>query len=110
MEIYLMELNLWNIVEAAAKPPTPKDGEIAFNAWSKKNSVALYLIRESCGLEAFPLIGKISMAKITWDTLAEKYKPKSTDSGNYLSHLSLWNINMHSKISLENATMQDNDK
>ena len=103
MEIYLMELNLWNIIEAATKPPTPKDGEIAFNAWSKKNSVALYLIRESFRSVALPLIGKVSMAKITWDTLAEKYEPKSTDLGNYLSHLSLWNINMHSKMSLEYA-------
>ena len=77
MKAYLTELNLWDIVEAAIEPPTPKNDEIAFEDWSRKNALALYLIRESFGSDALPLIGNISTAKIAWDTLAKECKPKS---------------------------------
>ena len=77
MKAYLMEQDLWDIVEAATEPPTPKNDEIAFKDWSRKNALALYLIREWSGSKGFPLIGKISTAKIAWDTLVEMYKPKS---------------------------------
>ncbi len=87
MKAYLMEHDLWDIVEAATKPPTPKNDKIAFKDWSRKNALALYLIREWSGSKEFPLIGKISMAKIAWDTLAEMYKPKSK-----LSLSSIWKI------------------
>ena len=80
MESYLMKLDLWDIVEAATKPPTPEDEAIAFKDWSKKNGLAIYLIWESFGPDAFPLIGKISTTKIAQDALAEKYKPKSKAS------------------------------
>ncbi|GMY20969.1 protein ACCELERATED CELL DEATH 6-like isoform X2, partial [Fagus crenata] len=76
MKAYLMELDLWDIVEAATEPPTPKNDEIAFKGWSINNALALYFIRASSESKAFPLIGKINTAKIAWDTLAEKYKPK----------------------------------
>nr|POE66829.1 hypothetical protein CFP56_71355 [Quercus suber] len=56
-----MNEDLWNIVETTTEPTTP--------AWSKKNAMALYLIRESCGSDRFSLIEKISKAKIAWDTL-----------------------------------------
>ena len=67
MKAYLMEHDLWDIVEAATEPPTPKNDEIAFKDWSRKNALALYLIREWSGSKEFPLIGKISTAKIAWD-------------------------------------------
>ena len=79
LKTYFMDHNLWDIVEATTKPPMPEDDEIAFKAWSKKNALALYLIRESCGSSVFPFIGNISEAKKAWDTLAEKFKP-GTDS------------------------------
>ena len=47
MEAYLNERELWDIVEAATEPPKPEDDEIAFNDWSKRNAIALYLICES---------------------------------------------------------------
>ena len=77
MKTFLKEHDLWNIVETTTEPTTP--------AWSKKNALALYLIRESCGLDRFSLIGKISMAKIAWDTIAEMNKSNTDpDSGSYL--------------------------
>ncbi|KAM4071931.1 hypothetical protein ACB094_11G098700 [Castanea mollissima] len=66
MQAFLMEHDLWNIVETTSEPTTP--------AWSKKNALALYLIRESCGSDRFSLIEKISIAKIAWDTFAEMSK------------------------------------
>ena len=73
MKAILMDHDLWNIVETTTEPTTP--------AWSKKNALALYLIRESCGQDRFSLIEKISMAKIAWDTIAEFF----TYSGSFLS-------------------------
>jgi hypothetical protein len=93
METYLMELDLWDIVEAATEPPTPKNDEIAFKDWSRKNALALYLIREWSGSKEFPLIGKISTAKIAWDTLTEMYKPQSK-----LSLSSIWKIQFGARL------------
>ena len=69
MKTILMNHDLWNIVETTTEPTTP--------AWSKKNALALYLIRESCGSDRFSLIEKISRAKDAWDEIA--------DSGSYFS-------------------------
>ena len=69
MKTILRNHDLWNIVETTTEPTTP--------AWSKKNALALYLIRESCGLDRFSLIEKISNAKTAWDKIA--------DSGSYFS-------------------------
>ena len=60
MKTILRNHDLWNIVETTTEPTTL--------AWSKKNALALYLIRESCGSDRFSLIEKISKAKIAWDT------------------------------------------
>ncbi|KAM4081490.1 hypothetical protein ACJW30_11G096400 [Castanea mollissima] len=71
---FLMKHDLWNIVETTTEPTTP--------AWSKKNALALYFIRESFGTAVFDLIEKISMAKIAWDTIAEMNKSSADpDSG-----------------------------
>ena len=69
MKFFLKEHDLWNVVETTTEPTTP--------AWSKKNALALYLIRESCGSNRFSLIEKISKAKNAWDKIA--------DSGSYFS-------------------------
>ena len=58
----LMNCHLWNIVETTTEPTTP--------ASSKKNALALYLIRESGGLARCDSIKKINNAKHAWDTLA----------------------------------------
>ncbi|XP_075644587.1 uncharacterized protein LOC142615704 isoform X4 [Castanea sativa] len=63
---FLMKHDLWNIVETTPEPTTP--------AWSKKNALALYFIRESFGSDGFYLVEKISKAKDAWDTFAEKSK------------------------------------
>ena len=71
MKTILMDHDLWNIVETTTKPTTP--------TWSKKNALALYLIRESCGQDRFSLIEKISKAEDAWDELAGSYfSPKDT--------------------------------
>ena len=69
MKTCLMEHDLWNIIKTTTEPTTP--------AWSKKNALALYLIRESCGSDRFSLIEKISKAKDAWDEIG--------DSGSYFS-------------------------
>ncbi len=86
MKTYLMKHDLWDIVKATTEPPTPEGDGIAFTAWSKKNSLALDLIQTSCGPDILSEIRNISTAKLAWDTLEEKYKPKSK-----LSLLSLEN-------------------
>ena len=69
-----MDHDLWNIVEKTTEPTTP--------AWSKKNALALYLIRESCGSDRFSLIEKISKAKDAWDEIEFNsgiyFSPKDT--------------------------------
>ncbi len=101
MKNELIKQNLWDVVEATTEPPTLEYDEIAFKAWSKNNCLALYLIRESLGPLAFPLIGKFDTAKKAWDTLAQKYNPKSK-----LPLSSIWKIQVlkHSKIILKFAT------
>ena len=77
MKTFLMNHDLWNIVETTTEPTTP--------AWSKKNALALYLIRESCESGIFSLIEENSMPKIAWDTFAEMNKSSADpDSGSYL--------------------------
>ena len=68
MNKILRKHNLRKIVETTNEPTTPN--------WSK-DALALYLIRESCGLDRFSLIEKISNAKTAWDKIA--------DSGSYFS-------------------------
>ncbi|XP_075644032.1 uncharacterized protein LOC142615207 [Castanea sativa] len=71
---FLMNHDLWNIVETTTEPTTP--------AWSKKNALALYFIRESYGSDGFDLVENISKAKDTWDTFAEESKSSAyPDSG-----------------------------
>ena len=78
MKTFLMNHDLWNIVETTTEPTTPD--------WSKKNALALYLIRESCESGSFSLIEKISMAKIARDTFVEMNKSiVDPDSNSYLS-------------------------
>ena len=102
MEVYLKAYDLWDIVEAATEPPKPENDEIAFNAWIKKNAMALYLIRESS--EAFFSFKKSTRtAKIAWDTLAEYHN----SGGSCLSfNLFLYIIVAISLLSLENEHAQ----
>ena len=60
MKTILMKYDHWNIFETTTEPTSA--------AWSKKNALALYLIRESCESDKFSLIEKIRKAKIAWDT------------------------------------------
>ena len=91
MESYMNKLNLLDIVKTTTNRSTLEDDGIAFKDWSMKNALALYLILASFGSKADTLIGKISEAKIAWDTLAEKY---DSDSGSNLSFL--WKIHAQS--------------
>ena len=97
MKTYLMTIDLWDIVEATTEPPAPED-EIAFNAWSKKNAMALYLIEESSS-KFFDAYSNTESnfafnnfdstdhraAKIFWELLEEKL---SMERGSYLSFVS----------------------
>ena len=80
MEAYLKQQKLWDIVEAATEPPKPEDDETAFNDWSKKNAIALYLIWESSNA-IFSFKKSTRTAQIAWDTLAEF----GESGGSYLS-------------------------
>ena len=102
MEAYLKFYVLWGVVEAATEPPNPKDDENAFNAWSKKNAKALYLIWES-SYAFFSFKRSTRTAQIAWDTLAEFYNPGgSYPSFNFL----LYRIVAISLLSLENERDQ----
>ena len=78
---YLVAHDLWDIIEATTQSPRQEDDEVAFKAWSRKNLIALYAIRNSCGPDIFSEISDIISAKIAWDTLAENYNlPEGTNS------------------------------
>ena len=66
--------NLRKIVETTNEPTTLD--------WSKKNALALYLIRESCGLDRFSSIEKISKAEDAWEEIEFNsgiyFSPKET--------------------------------
>ena len=98
MEDCLRQRHLWDIVEAATEPPKPEDDENTFNAWSKKNAKALYLIWESS--DAFFSFKKSTRtAQIAWDTLEEFGSP----GGSYLSfNILLYRIVAISLQSLKN--------
>ena len=102
METYLKQQKLWDIVEAATEPSKPKDDENTFNAWSKKNAIALYLIWETS--DAFFSFKKSTRtAKIAWDTLAEF----GNSGGSYLYfNFLLYRIVAISRPSLENERDQ----
>ena len=95
---YLITHDLWDIVEETNKPPQQEDDGIVFHAWSKKNSIALQVIKNSCKLDTLFEIWEINSAKVVWNTLAEKYLPENTNSGLSLSlSLSLSLIHMHAQ-------------
>ena len=73
MKKNLMTIGLWDIVEATTEPPEPED-EIAFNDWSKRNAMALYLIMESSSKfddndsEFFSISTNHSTSKVNFDS------------------------------------------
>ncbi|GKV48013.1 hypothetical protein SLEP1_g54855 [Rubroshorea leprosula] len=71
MQHYLELQDLWEVIQSDRMPQGGNRKE-----WSKKNALALYAIRISCGTEAFDQIKKISHAKTAWDALADKLKPR----------------------------------
>jgi len=73
VKTYLMDHDLWDVIEATTEPPSLEDDEAAFKAWSMKNSIALHVIQISCGPDTISKIIQISSAKIAWDTLAKMF-------------------------------------
>jgi hypothetical protein len=101
VKTYLMDHDLWDVIEATIEPPSLEDDEVAFKAWSMKNSTALHVIQISCGPNTISKIIQISSAKIAWDTLAKKFFPVlkednyaywSVQIKNYLMAHDLWEI------------------
>ncbi|KAL4599311.1 hypothetical protein ACB092_11G118100 [Castanea dentata] len=78
MKAYLKACDLWNIVEAATQPPKPEDDEIAFNAWSKKDAIALYLIRESSSA-FYSSLFPAGTAQNAWDIMAKFYNSEGRE-------------------------------
>ncbi|KAB1202911.1 hypothetical protein CJ030_MR8G002094 [Morella rubra] len=78
MKTYLIAQDLWEVVEGIQETPDQETNDFAFKAWSKKNSMALHVIQISCGPNSFSTIREISLAKIVWNTLAEKYTMRKT--------------------------------
>ncbi|KAK4593446.1 hypothetical protein RGQ29_017523 [Quercus rubra] len=88
LKTYLMAQDLWEIVESRSDPPAPEI-EAAFKAWSKTNAMVLHVIQMSCQPNRFSDIREISSARIAWDTLAEKYKPKRPDPSSSIAPVPL---------------------
>ena len=78
VKTYLMALDLWGVVESRSDSSRPEN-EAAFKVWSKTNAMALHVIQNSCGPDTFSDIREITSARIAWETLAGKYKPKGPD-------------------------------
>ena len=78
VKTYLMAQDLWDIVESRSSSPT-SENVAALKVWSKTNAMALHVIHISCGPDTFSDIRDITSARIAWETLAGKYKPKGPD-------------------------------
>nr|POF00643.1 hypothetical protein CFP56_26211 [Quercus suber] len=91
----LMAEDLWDIVEATNEPPTPEN-EAAFKAWRKMNAMALRVIQNSVGSDRFSDIMEITSARIAWETLAEKYKPKGPNPSSSMASVPLEEDNLDS--------------
>ena len=68
----LMAQGLWDVVEPRIGFPTPENVAVL-------NAMALYVIQNSCGPDTFSDIREITSARLAWETLAGKYKPKGPD-------------------------------
>ncbi|KAL4599441.1 hypothetical protein ACB092_11G127500 [Castanea dentata] len=95
VKTHLMAEDLWDIVEATNEPPTPEN-EAAFKAWRKMNAMALRVIQSSLGPDIFSDIMEITSARIAWETLAEKYKPKCPDPSSSMASVPLKESNLDS--------------
>ncbi|GLT37189.1 hypothetical protein SLA2020_115220 [Shorea laevis] len=69
MQHYLELRDLWEVIQSHRMPQGGNREK-----WTKKNALALYAIRISCGTETFDQIKKIPHAKTGWDALAVKLK------------------------------------
>ncbi|KAK4593421.1 hypothetical protein RGQ29_017506 [Quercus rubra] len=84
----LMAQGLWDIVESRSGSPTPEN-EAVFKVWSMTNAMALHVIQNSCGPDTFSDIREITSARIAWETLAGKYKPKGPDPSSSMASVPL---------------------
>ncbi|GKV34303.1 hypothetical protein SLEP1_g42680 [Rubroshorea leprosula] len=74
MQHYLVAQDLWDVVLSSEMP----DGEDP-REWIKKNALALYAIKISCGAEKFDRIKEINSAKDAWNALADLHKQPNED-------------------------------
>ncbi|GKV49113.1 hypothetical protein SLEP1_g55880 [Rubroshorea leprosula] len=74
MQHYLVAQDLWDVVLSSEMP----DGEDP-REWIKKNALALYAIKISCGAEKFDQIKEINSAKDAWKALADLHKQPNED-------------------------------
>jgi hypothetical protein len=97
---HLMAHDLWDIVETTPEPHNQEDDYIVFHAWSKKNSKALHVIKNSCEPNTLFEILEIRSAKVAWNTLEKKYLSTSSGLSLLLSlplSLSLSLMHMHAQ-------------
>ncbi|KAL0008127.1 hypothetical protein SO802_009629 [Lithocarpus litseifolius] len=107
VKTYLMAQDLWDIVESRSGSPTPEN-EAASKVWSKTNAMALHVIQNSCGPDTFSDIREITSARIAWETLAEKYKPKGLDPSGSMASVPLEEDNLDSITELGESGQEGN--
>ena len=93
VETYLEAQDLWKIDETTENRSIPEN-EAAFNSWTRRNAMALHVIRVSCNSSIGFVLRLITTAKLAWDTLELLCKiPQSDYEGISLS-LSLSKLHM----------------
>ncbi|XP_050280909.1 ankyrin repeat-containing protein ITN1-like [Quercus robur] len=103
----LMAQDLWDIVESRSDSPT-SENEAAFKVWSKTNAMALHVIQISCGPDTFSDIREITLARIAWETLAGKYKPKGPDPSSSMASVPLEEDNLDSSTKSGTSQISSN--
>ncbi|XP_040369448.1 uncharacterized protein LOC112189352 isoform X2 [Rosa chinensis] len=83
VETYLLAEDLWDVVEASNEPA---NDEREYKIWRKKNAKALLAIQISCGSDTFSFIRNTRTAKVAWDALAAKFKPRLVNLPEYESN------------------------
>ncbi|GKV34318.1 hypothetical protein SLEP1_g42695 [Rubroshorea leprosula] len=78
LEHYLVAQDLWDVILSSEMPEDPRD-------WVRKNALALYAIKISCGAESFDRIEEMYSAKDAWNALADLHKQPSET--NYFADL-----------------------
>ncbi|KAJ0041318.1 hypothetical protein Pint_27198 [Pistacia integerrima] len=89
LKSYLIAQGLWDVV--SGKEAKPKESEPNYEAWTRKNAMALHAMQVSCGADTISKLRGSESAKYEWERLAEKRPPPLPEGGGLFADEGTWN-------------------